>query len=144
MGQKPGNRVLFCMLNPSLANAEGDDPTLRRCMGFAHAWGYDQVAVVNLYALVSTDPAGLLSAIAPVGPGNDAAIQAQLQRADLIVCAWGNNSPNSERTRHVMAMLQTGRADVTCLRVTKTGNPEHPLRLPATLVPQAFSGSQPA
>lgn len=38
-------RVLFVMNNPSTADAEEHDPTIRRCIGFAAAWGFDRVDV---------------------------------------------------------------------------------------------------
>src|ERR1700733_11688299 len=42
--------ALFVMLNPSTADAEKDDATIRRCVGFAKSWNYERLAVVNLYA----------------------------------------------------------------------------------------------
>lgn len=44
------NLCLFIMLNPSTADAHIDDPTIRRCIGFAKSWGYGGILVGNLYA----------------------------------------------------------------------------------------------
>lgn len=52
---------VFAMLNPSTADAEMDDPTIRRCVAFAKAWGYDRMEVVNLFAWRATDPKEVLS-----------------------------------------------------------------------------------
>ena len=70
-----GSPLLFVMLNPSTADAEVDDATIRRCLGFADAHGFGELEVVNLYAYRATDPADLKRAGYPVGPDNDAHIE---------------------------------------------------------------------
>ena len=64
------NAVAFVMLNPSTADAWEDDATIRRCVGFAEAWGHDILIVVNLYAYRATDPKKLAKVEDPVGPSN--------------------------------------------------------------------------
>ena len=44
------------MLNPSTADGSADDPTIRRCKGFAKDWGYGRLVIVNLYAFRATNP----------------------------------------------------------------------------------------
>lgn len=61
--------VNFVMLNPSTADAEQDDPTIRRCLGYAFRWGFARLIVTNLYALRSTDPRALWEHPDPIGPG---------------------------------------------------------------------------
>ena len=133
------SRELFIMLNPSAADEERNDPTIRRCIGFARDWGFGVLEVVNLFALMSTDPKGLLDAEDPVGPDNDATIQAALQRADKVILAWGNHaSRHRQRTAHVTRMA----LDVSTphhLGLTKLGFPRHPLLLPRSTRPTPFS-----
>lgn len=59
------------MLNPSTADATHDDPTIRRCIGFAKTARAEGLRVVNFFALRSTDPDALANADDPVGPMND-------------------------------------------------------------------------
>src|SRR3954454_15761859 len=67
----PGLRTAtFIMLNPSTADATNDDPTIRRCIGFARQWGCGRLAVLNLFAVRATDPAEMKRADDPVGPEN--------------------------------------------------------------------------
>ena len=85
---------LFIMLNPSAADAKVDDPTVRRCIGFAREWGFNRLRVINLFSWCATDPAELRSATDPIGTHNDAIIEAEARRVDRLghataVCAWG-------------------------------------------------------
>jgi hypothetical protein len=70
-----GCRVVFILLNPSQANEVGDDPTIRRCMGFAQAWGYSSMEIVNLFAYCATKVSRLRKANDPIGPENDSISQ---------------------------------------------------------------------
>ena len=68
---QPPHQVAFIMLNPSQANAEQDDPTIRACSQFAKRWGYNQLNIVNLFAYRATQPSMLTKANDPIGPDND-------------------------------------------------------------------------
>lgn len=127
-------RACFVMLNPSTADATRDDATLRRCVGFARAWGLGGVSVVNLFALRATDPADLLRDPEPVGPLNDAAVLAHAAAAEVVVCAWGAKGGHLGRDRVVLNLLRKS-CRPQCLRLTGGGHPEHPLYLPAGLEP---------
>lgn len=118
--------ALFIMLNPSTADAEQDDPTIRRCRGFARAWGCTGIQVLNLYALRSTDPAALWTHTDPVGPENDEWLTKFALRADEVVCAWGANA-QPQRARIVAGMLAANGVRLKCLGTTKAGAPRHPL-----------------
>jgi hypothetical protein len=122
----PRGPALFIMLNPSTADAEMDDPTIRRCRAFARAWGCAGIQVVNLYALRSTDPAALWEHPDPVGPENDNWLTRIALAATEVVCAWGANAQPS-RVREVAAMLAEHGVRLKCLGTTKSGAPRHPL-----------------
>ena len=51
-----GLDLVFVMLNPSTADADKDDPTIRRCCGFADRMGFGGIIVVNLFALRAAAP----------------------------------------------------------------------------------------
>lgn len=129
-GRKP-ETVLFLMLNPSTADHREDDPTIRRCVGFARRLGYQRLSVGNLYAFRATDPAQLQEAQDPVGPGNDAHLWKLAREADQIVAAWGANpGPVLEREREVRELVASTTSRIFCLGTTKAGRPRHPLYLP--------------
>lgn len=138
--------VMFVMLNPSTADANLDDPTIRRCIGFAKDWGYQRLIVTNLFALRSTDRRGLLSAVDPVGDENDQYILDMASQADRIVLAWGSLEwvPKSHRTDFEMQAIGTAELleftpeTLHCLGTTKDGSPRHPLYVPASFKPQRF------
>ena len=124
--------LLFVMLNPSTADANVDDATIRRCTGFAKKWGYGGFNVVNLFAFRATDPRELLSADDPIGPDNDQHISEALANSDRIVCAWGaNKAAKTRATRSFFRNVLWHRRGLHCLALNKDGSPKHPLYVPS-------------
>lgn len=129
-----GGEMCFVMLNPSTADGLQDDPTVRRCIGFAKRQGFSALRVVNVFAFRATDPRDLLDPEDPIGPGNNAAIAAAVKATSMIVAAWGASVPSPlwERIYTVHRWLTQLRGrDVQCLGVTFGGYPRHPLYLRA-------------
>jgi hypothetical protein len=133
----PDRRCVFVGLNPSTADEARDDPTIRKCVGFAERWGFGAVEVVNLFAYAgrgSTDPRSLLDASDPVGPDNDATVSAALEGACRIVWAWGRHDPRvralvRERIATAPWLASGGRGVTGCLGRSQDGSPRHPLRI---------------
>ena len=129
-----GPRPVFCMLNPSTADGTRDDPTIRRCMGFARAWGYGGIEVVNLFPWRATDPRDLVEAHRR---GEDIALREERDRhvrlavnhdthEVVVIAAWGAHPLAREECRTLPDVA------LRCLGTTKSGAPRHPLYLPTT------------
>ena len=126
--------VLFVMLNPSTADSEKDDATTRRCLGFARAWDYAQMHIVNLYAYRATNPRALAHVEDPVGPENMSWLDAMVSRADRVVVAWGVRGLGTlEACKFVQRKIP-----MYCLALTRNGAPQHPLYARADIMPVLF------
>lgn len=135
-------KVAFIMLNPSTADADKDDPTIRRCVEFAKAWGYGGIIVVNLYAFRSTDPRYLVVAEDAIGPENVSHVRQAAAEANLVICAWGNSGIVQKlqaKTPTYRPLENLGR-DIHFLKLCKDGTPGHPLYLTKKLKPQKYNG----
>lgn len=125
--------ILFVMLNPSIADGQKDDPTIRRCVDFAWQWGYKSLWVTNAFAYRATDPKQLRRAIQPVGPDWEVYTSELARNADKIICAWGGNIPHY---RHVfVAEFLRQFKPLHVLGLTKKGMPKHPLYLHKKTMP---------
>ncbi len=122
--------VLWIMLNPSTADAERNDPTIRRVLGLSRRWRVGTVEVVNLFAFRATTPAELKRAAEPVGPHNDTAIDEALARAEKVVCAWGAEPFAQQRAAAVVERIRRAGHVAACFGHTASGAPRHPLYLP--------------
>lgn len=125
----------FIMLNPSTADAETDDPTIRRCISFAKREGCGGLVVVNLYAFRATKPADLWALDASErigGPQSEAEFHRAIQEAEIMIAAWGADTKRAEHW-----IVQRYGSNLQCLGKTKGGHPRHPLyvRGDAPLVP---------
>lgn len=115
--------VLFIGLNPSTADETKNDPTIRRCIGFAQDWGFGGVVVTNLFAFRATKPADLFRAAEPVGPKTDQWLKRLSGESELVVAAWGNDGAKFGRSDEIRMIIPK----MKCLNLNKSGEPAHPL-----------------
>lgn len=142
--------ITFVMLNPSTADADTNDPTIRRCIGFGEALHAEYLEVVNLFAFRTTYPRELLTAKDAVGPRNDEYIRASVRHADVVICAWGSTGAGAvhrqrlPRTMTVLEILRDCGKVPHCLGVTKDGDPLHPLYLAGSRRPVSLADARAA
>lgn len=126
-------RALFIGLNPSTADAETDDNTIRKCIQFATNWGMGGIYMLNLFAARSTDPKGLHDVKDPIGPDCNHWIDFYtMKNSGPIICAWGagvEKSPIPQRDQHVLNRIKD-QHKLYNLGLTKAGHPRHPLYIP--------------
>ena len=141
---RPPRFALWVMLNPSTADHEQDDPTIRRCMNFGEAFGFGGILVVNLYAWRATNPRDLKGATDPVGFQNDFYIKTMAERAEMVICAWGQSGPQPGRPAAVLELLRIyAGAKIHTMGFRQNGGPRHPLMLPKETRPERAEGWQP-
>lgn len=135
---------IFIMLNPSTADGEHDDATIRRCRAFAESWGYGKMVVLNLFAFRATKPEDLKKADDPIGPMTDEFLHQYISYAvrwkGPLICAWGVNGTFKRRNEEVLNIIRAMGGQPMALRVTKDGHPSHPLYLPKNLKPSLYEG----
>jgi len=135
----------FIMLNPSTADADSDDATIRKCVGFAQRLGFGGIEVFNLFAFRATDPRELRNNGYLVGPDNDRIITSRLGDMGLVergyvICAWGAHARGLLRPADLMCHLRLSGVRLRALHLLDDGTPAHPLMLPYTCTPLAFGG----
>ena len=133
------SEVMFIMLNPSTADEFQDDPTVRRCIGFARSWGYEWLTVTNLSPLRATDPRDLMAA----GPEPDDVREKNIgiichlaETSDMVVAAWGVHGSDEDRAQRLIEHLD-GLA-LHCLGTTQDGHPRHPLYIRSDAQPLEY------
>lgn len=121
--------MIFCMLNPSTADGLDDDPTIRKCVGFARRNGCGGILVVNLFAWRETHPKLLPRGPELVGPHNEEFIQIALGNPLMAigVAAWGRLSTRLHRASAPMRVGAQCARRLQCFGKTKHGHPRHPL-----------------
>lgn len=112
-------------LNPSIADANVDDPTVRRCRDLARRLDKRGLWLVNVYGLRSVDPRALASDADPVGPGNDDFVREALSLGTRTVAAWGKRV-DPLRAADVAVLSDAWE----CLGTNLDGSPKHPLYVP--------------
>ena len=129
----------WVMLNPSTADGQVDDPTVRRCIGFAKREGAGGILVANLWAWRARFPFELRGVGDPVGPRNDDHVRLVGASCRRVICAWGALGWGRDRVAQVVPLLE---AETLALGYTKEGDPRHPLMVRADAELLAFPRDQ--
>lgn len=138
----PGSKVCLAILfNPTgKKRATGEHgTTIRNCLRFAEQLGCGVLRTCNLFSRKDY-PDGETREPLPDPPDpvdvqreNDRHIAAEISRADIILCAWGNVGSRriaEERANAVLAILREGNTagKLWVLALNKSGQPKHPAR----------------
>ena len=126
--------VLFIGLNPSTADENEDDSTIRRCINFARSWGYGGILMANLFAYRATNPRKLYSEQDPIGSDNDFYIKEYADKSEMIIACWGNHGRFNNRSQRVYNLI----GSLNCLDTNKNGEPKHPLYIRSDTRPKPY------
>lgn len=137
-------RIQFIGLNPSTADEMKDDRTITRIKSFAKAWGYGTVMMTNLFAFRATYPEDMFAYSEPIGETivsavpvddganrNDYVLMETRNQCETAIACWGNHGVHLYRAAKVKQFLK----NLSCFRLTKTKQPEHPLYLKGDITP---------
>ena len=133
--------ALFVLNNPSVADANIDDATARRGMGYTKDWGYSHMWFGNTNPYRSTDPSLAEIPPEPVLAINDQHLRDMAREADIVIAAWGADANRELSIRAINVIREV--ADIYALAFTKKGIPRHILYLKKDLKPQLYRGKEP-
>jgi hypothetical protein len=145
--------IQFIGLNPSTADEIKDDNTVRRCKRFAQRWKFGGMIMTNIFAFRSTDPRPMKAHSNPIGEAGTFTLGRQrltnrndyylaLTRTQVTQCvaAWGNHGLHLNRCFAVAKLLSS----LKCFRITKAGQPEHPLYMPYNVRLMDYASDRPS
>lgn len=132
----PAHHYLMVIgLNPSTADETKDDPTIRKCIGFAKRWGFGALCMTNLFAWRATKPKDMKMAPDPVGIDNNLHLVSCAHGAGMILAAWGKDGNLNNRCDEIFRDVLTPNFEVYCLKKNNDGSPIHPLYVPYEQTP---------
>lgn len=129
-----GRRALVVGHNPSTADAEQDDQTIRRLRQLLGDAGFAGFTIVNLFAFRATDPKDCLAmgghAIGYLR--QEETLTREVRAASCVIAAWGEikTERQEERVNELLIRLAPTGKSLFCFGLTKGGFPRHPSRLP--------------
>jgi len=126
--------VAFICLNPSTADETKDDPTIRRCIGYAKSWGFGGLFVCNLFAFCATNPTVMKKVQNPIGNDNDIWMTYIARNVSTVIAGWGEGGNFMSRDEEIKRLIP----NLHYLKLNKSGQPAHPLYLKKDLTPMKF------
>lgn len=130
--------ALWCLCNPSTADDDDLDPTLRRCQDFSQRWDFDAMCIVNAFGFRATDPADMRAADDPCGEDNDYWIARLATDASLSIAGWGTIGAHLNRPEAIRVLFNSIGKPLHCLNINADGSPQHPLFVRADVKPKPW------
>ncbi|HBC85953.1 MAG TPA: hypothetical protein DCZ94_03260 [Lentisphaeria bacterium] len=127
----PEKACMWIGLNPSTADEQQLDPTLRRIRGFCITHEFNCFYMLNIFAFRATDPKIMKKESDPTGPENDRWLKEISDKCTLVVACWGTHGKHIGRSDAVIKLFSSHDKTLHCLGKTKEGYPVHPLYIPA-------------
>lgn len=133
--------ITFVGLNPSTADSNKDDPTIRRLIQYAKDWGYGGFIIVNLFGLRATNPLAVLKTNDPDGPENKNWVHYATKNGSMVVCMWGTKGTWFDKDREfTLEFLNKFKGKkLYCFGQNKDGTPKHPLYLSKDIKPKEMN-----
>ena len=120
---KSKNKILYIMLNPSLADDKNDDPTIRRLISFTKKYNYGGFLVGNIFTTITPNPKELDKSKGMSDKNFEELIKL-INKVDQIVYAWGDNIEEPQLLKELVL-------NPKCFGKNLNGSPKHPLYLPS-------------
>ena len=128
-------RVAFIGINPSVADAEQDDQTVRKWNGFAERLGVDRYMVGNIFPFIETDVKNVKNheIISEATFQNVMVLGEIIDEAHIIIPCWGSRGKIPKAYRFAVddmeRRLRESFKPLMCWGKTQSGDPKHPLML---------------
>lgn len=135
---------VFICLNPSTADETFDDPTVRRCKGYAEEWGYGTLLMGNLHAFRATNPKDLMAQHERDVEGLDNSgwllylLEVGNKYGNTAVMGWGNHGDKFGAATRLREEIKYRGYNAYVLKLTSVGEPAHPLYLKKDITPQLY------
>ena len=120
---KSKNKILYIMLNPSLADDKNDDPTIRRLINFTKKFNYGGFLVGNIFTTITPNPKELDKSKGMSDKNFEELIKL-INKVDQIVYAWGSSIEEPQLLKKLVLSPK-------CFGKNFNGTPKHPLYLPS-------------
>ena len=117
------NKILYIMLNPSLADDKNDDPTIRRLINFTKKFNYGGFLVGNIFTKITPNPKEIDKSKG-MSDKNFEKLLNLINKVDQIVYAWGSSIEEPQLLKKLVLSPK-------CFGKNFNGTPKHPLYLPS-------------
>jgi hypothetical protein len=125
---KPGNVVAVVGLNPSIADEQQDDKTIRQCIDWARGQGCGGLLMLNAYSFRAKLPSDLKKAPDPFGDQTPEKI-VEMCKGKRVVVAWGGHAIYRGRGAKIAAAFAKAGMELDCWGFNEKGSPKHPGRI---------------